>query len=149
MKSQQGLMQEQQKASVWPFLEEEVDYAYSKDLCKIQFHIVNEGVGPALIQNMELYINKTKITKYDEISKILDDVLPADLSLSLSFSDNVFVLSPDEDFQILTLECPRFEGDQDIFNALEFGYNFCYCSIYKECWALNEQSFDNNRKPCQ
>ena len=139
LRTQQSLMQEQQKAAVWPFLEKVINYSYEAEGNEIVFAIKNKGVGPARMKNVELKIEGQTINSYHTFLETIKDLLPPDTYFNISFAELDGVLSADETHQFFKIEGPRFENDRQILQDLGFQFNICYCSIYEDCWTLMER----------
>ncbi len=127
---QTSIMQEQQKASVWPYIEWESTYNQN-DGFKIR--VSNNGVGPALITKMKIKLNNevqpnldslvsrlvgtTSIPHYKNVFQ--KKVLPANSSLYL-------IKSNDHTWsELLFMACQN--------NKLEI--QICYESVYKDQWV--------------
>jgi len=139
MYQEQQLMLEQQKASVWPYLESDISYMYKPEKSALIYKLKNKGVGPAKINHYDLSTKGTALTDYNQIFEVINAMLPAnfDGNINLIFRPSKGILSPEEEITWLSIELPRFEGDTDMIRNLGLAFEFCYCSIYNDCWTLS------------
>lgn len=143
LKSQQAMMQEQQRASVWPYLECSTKYTYDNNLVNIQVDIVNKGVGPAKVEQSTWWLQKQKIDDYSTFTTQLKSLLPSHLEYDLEYGSPDGILSPGDRQRVISIQGPRFVQDQSVFRKLDLQYQICYCSIYGDCWTLK----DSSKKP--
>ncbi len=147
MKEQQEIMISQQKASVWPYVDGNITYNYGEQF-KITYSLVNKGVGPAIIKDGVFTIKDTAFQDYEgSILSALQPFVPKSVLEQMNTSISLVsdkVLSPEEEFQILFLQGPRFENDYEVLKEIDFEYKACFCSIYDECWQLEED--ENGKK---
>lgn len=54
-------MQDEKKASAWPFLEVDASFTYDQEEIIIEINVTNQGTGPAIIDSTELYIGNKSI----------------------------------------------------------------------------------------
>ena len=85
LREQSALMQEQQKAAVWPYMDTNANHLYSKETM-IEFSFTNKGVGPAKIKSFDLLINGQTFSDSDEISAYFSKLIPNSESLIVSYS---------------------------------------------------------------
>jgi hypothetical protein len=142
MKEETQLMRNQQKASVWPYLDMNLSFKYA-DQIEVTYKVTNKGIGPALINSIELLEDEEVIPS--DYMAILDLFLPLvegeeankSVNLSTGLSRNQ-VLSPDEEMVLLKLTCDRFKNDQK--RLMEFfrhhSFEVCYSSIYEDSWRV-------------
>ncbi len=148
MREQQGIMQVQQKAAVYPYLTQQLNYSLVGDL-GFTNSIENKGVGPAKIKNTTFYFNDQPVSGYLEVQQGLQALFPAEANLQVSFSDPTnYFISPKETIQVLSLRFQAFEGAAALITSLNFKIEFCYCSIFDDCWFSTEQE-DGNRAVCE
>lgn len=140
LREQQQLMQEQQAASVWPYLEHEIVYTYDTEKAGVQFAIANKGVGPARIDTAVIRLQGQTIEDYSALSNILRDFFPPDTPFTLSYASPSGVLSADETYRILQVSSPRFPGDAEYYRKIQLDFQLCYCSIYSDCWTLTNET---------
>ena len=147
MRDQQQIMQEQKKASVWPYLEANSQYSYDfKDenwKVRLNYSILNKGVGPAKIVDSELKVGDKIVEKYSELIELVDAILQDSsehtetVTAEISYGIPSGILSPDETFQLLQLNVPRTKKGTEIVDLLQIEFSVCYCSIYDDCWTVH------------
>ena len=91
---------------------------------------------------MSFSIGSQKVDNYNDIDKVLEQTLPKEAAYTLSTGDfgtfNEQVLRPDEQVDLIVIEFNRFPNDYSILSELAIKYDICYCSIYNDCWAIND-----------
>ncbi|WP_276369345.1 hypothetical protein [Chryseolinea sp. H1M3-3] len=137
---QARIMQEQQHASVWPYIEWDMTIS-SKDGFYIS--VVNKGVGPAIIRSTTL--------KLDGVS--VESPLTY-LEKTIGKLDSVALFSAMIDKRVIaageTLELFHVYSDirhllpSDLYRRTS--YEICYCSIYGDCWT--SQGFNVVKSRC-
>jgi hypothetical protein len=150
MKEQQQIMFDQQQAAVWPYVDEMINFNYQDDRFIINYSIINKGVGPAIIRDGRLKVNGKSIREFEEgIRAEISPFFPEGIVpiISLSLVENK-VLSPGEKYQILKLTSLRFDDDFFIGEKLDLSYDACFCSIYNDCWQLEEDE-KGNKLECE
>ncbi len=147
MKQQQAVMVDQQKASVWPYLEHYIAYSFQNNTAELEIALTNKGVGPAKMGASTLKIHQQEVVDYSDIRKAIEVQFPENVwqSINYSFGFPSGILSADESFTILNLKSNRFPNDQEVLRDLAIEYIICYCSIYGECWRLEE----DNQEPIE
>ena len=143
LKEQQEIMQAQQKASVWPYVQAQLSFEYSDKLW-VRIYVENKGVGPALIRSSDFYMNGNTQGSYTEIYDALASYFPdsADMGLSLNGLEGA-VLSPGEKVNVIEIQCNHFLEGGKVLRSLALEQKLCYCSIYDECWAISSNSSDH------
>lgn len=147
LSKQSELMREQQKASVWPYLEMNGDY-YFGEKTKVNFSFENKGVGPAKIESFEILINGEKLSGYDEINSYIKKLIPNADQTNVSLRTINGVLAANESVQVFDLESDGSKEVYQIIRDLNFQYKICYCSIYDDCWFLDSDA-DGLTKGCK
>jgi hypothetical protein len=135
MKEQMIIMDEQQKASVWPYIQPKIGFEYA-DKVKMTGKFMNKGVGPAIIKSEAIIFGDESFSDFTALKKYLDKVIP-DHNYRLNTNINtssVRVVSPGEEIEMISIEFDRYPGDVNIARSLAFQISLCYCSIYDDCW---------------
>lgn len=122
----------QQRAEIWPYAR--IAQGFSQNGYEIR--ILNKGVGPALIQQVEL---RYQGERYSDLDDLIGAVMEPDqiFSYELYRTSNPLnsVISANEEVQIFGVPwdsrtrvfADRFSADGD--------FKICYCSILEECWV--------------
>lgn len=131
------VMDEQKKASVWPIVYSSRSTHSPQDTSKSTFtiNITNSGVGPALIKYVEVMFDGKIVKHWSEAVNKLKNKINSNSTVSLSVLTNSVVL-PGRESHPLTIYGPL----ADVFNSdvKRLRLKVCYCSIYEDCWLLDE-----------
>jgi hypothetical protein len=136
---QARMMREQQRVSVWPYVEfttsNVVDYHLS---------VRNKGVGPAIIRKVEMRVDG-KVVQNNRA--LVAAVLGPDSKLTYQNSSlEGRVLAPGE--EIMPFRVPGFQNSREFdakLRAHTFDLNITYCSIYGDCWECTSDRVE--RRP--
>ena len=141
MRSEVSLMQSQERAAVWPYL----DFGISYDGRGFEIEVVNKGIGPALIKHVA--VSNADGQSYKGWAEIIDATLPADHGLSwsnyLTTTLAGTVLSPQEEIRAFRYPADGVdnaggwtETARTLANGMEaLTWQVCYCSVLEECWV--------------
>ena len=138
---QARMMREQQRVSVWPYLE-----SHSSDVVDYRICVDNKGVGPAIIRKVEIVVDGKVVP---DNKALITAVLGPEWKMGYENSTlNGRVLAPGEEIVMLKIpdlkEGRAFEAK---LRAHPFDLRITYCSIYGDCW---ENSGDLvSRRPAQ
>ncbi len=147
LKEQQLLMQEQEKTSVWPYMDGILSYEYAEKI-RIRFEFENKGIGPSKIRRMRLLLNGTEVRDYISLIDSLDAYFPVVADLGVSFQPaEGDVISPGEKITTLLIESNRFPGDLNKIREMDLRFDLCYCSVYDDCWSIDPED-KQVRTPC-
>lgn len=119
---------DQRAASVWPYLEIS---RYSIQGEKFGFNIINKGVGPALIKQMDVFVGDEPQERWSNVFKTM---LDKDIAIrSIYSSTNKSVIAVQEKISMVDLQEP------DVINLVQaiednIKIKVCYCSIFDDCW---------------
>ena len=139
MNAQTRLMQQQARASVWPYVsigyrinDEGQNRGYSWD-------INNDGVGPARIESVTMTLDGKPVRGWKEIFRALF----GDAAVSATYSQIYGKVLPPNTNRETTIEALRLvDIDQAriFYRAQErLQMSICYCSVYDECWIAQRQ----------
>lgn len=137
MKKQQQSMTESAKASVWPYVTSQVTTGLNNGEIVFKLAIENKGVGPALINNLDVYYND-KPMEGSAISYVLKHCPEAVATNVFTNSSSKSVLSPGEVKQVLGFSFKN----ADFLNFADFtdkiSSEFCYSNIYGDAWISTD-----------
>ena len=136
-------------ASSWPFLQMQLNNLDQQAHERIDFYILNAGVGPAKIESFQLF---WKGTPYTSALVYLHDCCGLDIALheKQKFLPNVspiitgasagLVLRAGEARSVLSV--PLGPDNGPLWHALDKAraqttFRACYCSVFDECWLSN------------
>ncbi len=130
---QARIMQSQQHASVWPYVEWTLT---TSTVDGIYLSVHNKGVGPAIIKHTELLLDGIPIGAREIMNKLTKG--KADSLWSFTMTVDKRVMAPGDEIRLF-----HMKGEE--LNTMEFGklyervkYKICYCSIYNECWTTTD-----------
>lgn len=126
---QASIMQRQQHASAWPYLEWLPTF---NEIDGFKIELSNNGTGPALIKSVTIKVNGQKVENMDSLCVKL---IGTDYFPHLIGTVQNRVLPPGRTIKSITVENPEWAGK--LFLALQnniFEYEICYESIYGDQW---------------
>ncbi len=137
MKEQQLLMQTQQKASVYPFLDQNWVYNFNPDKGSIIFTLANKGIGPAQINHIQFVLNDEPINDYSLLKEKLSTFFPDSANFVLSYASiDSYFLAAKEEIELFDLRFDPFPNAYQLISQLDMEFDVCYCSIYDDCWTI-------------
>ena len=143
MRDEQQIMREEQHMSVWPRLELSLSTELPEPgvrsfadstLVKVKLSIQNKGVGPALVGDMQTFVDGKPGTDFFEA---LNQLFPAK-SFSGSFARLTDrTLLPGDSLRVAVFAV--IDSEQRVRQSLNrLGLQICYCSVYKDCWRVTK-----------
>lgn len=134
MRDQQKIMQSQQKASMFPYLAQKVKFELAETSAYIHT-IENKGLGPAKVKTSSFLLNDEPVANYLELKNKLDDLFPPETKYSISFFDpKSYFMTAKEKITVLRVSSEDPAIAATIVNGIKFEVEFCYCSIFEDCW---------------
>lgn len=132
------VMRAQQHGAVYPVLQVDGYVNNRSDVTAVGISVRNSGVGPALIESVELFVNDEKT---DGLTRELTS-LPDGFELSWSALVGR-ALAPGESVNPVDMVWPRDVLDtEDIRNISEdaqtWQLEICYCSVFERCWKTRK-----------
>lgn len=129
------ILRKQQQTSVWPYLEALPSFTSEY----ISVEVVNKGIGPAIIQDVQYVVGDQSVDGLDEFLQMVFDTTSVSRVMS---SLQGRVMAPGESIQHFVITDPAliqraFELRQSI-TGLDL--RLCYCSIYEDCWRTENGS---------
>ena len=132
---QTNILQKQSAAAVWPRVD--VLSSYGSEHYKIS--MVNQGVGPAIISNVEYVYKDTMFNSIVEIVKYFGALeskkLNRKIPLRITYSEVIAgrVIKSAESIDIYNaIDSAMINIGFEYFHEVDF--NIDYCSIYETCW---------------
>ena len=138
MKAQQAIMMEQSSASAWPYIQIRTHSVVELNSVKLKLTIENKGVGPAIMKDVRHSIQGFEVETYNYLSK-LEELYP-DFEYTLISNQQIdnIVISAKEVIVFLEFIVKLNKGNNEdineLLNSLNKEIEFCYCSIFSECW---------------
>jgi hypothetical protein len=128
---QARIMQSQQLASVWPYIEWTTTFSHADG---VDLSVINKGVGPARVKKTKLLLDGKEITDVREMLHILTSGKSDSLSIFGSVVDDR-VLASGEEVRLFHMTGKDIDMNKTIAAFKKVEYFVCYCSIYDECWT--------------
>ncbi len=135
----------QTAASVWPYVQLAVNDHASDEDAAFELFMSNTGVGPAQLRTMRVTIGGAPRTSWEEAIRAVNngEMRP----FAQDFITNR-VISPGETVRVFSTQDPVVvralqASVADPANAIEF----CYCSIFDECWVADSRTPGASREP--
>lgn len=142
-------LKDQQKASVWPYLELTPTYSGAGFEVKLQ----NKGIGPALLGDVKLLHNGAHLATIEELDALILQTLGPDRAFSYDTyrarDVSNAVLSPGE--EVILFGVP-WNADTRAFveqTAVNFSAEGCFCSVYGDCWTVEADQVPEPAKACR
>lgn len=129
-------LQDQQKASVWPYVE--ISRRYSGEGFEVS--LANKGIGPALLGDVEISMQGQTITSSDILDKIISDAVGPERAFSYDTyrarDASQQVLAPGE--SLILFGVPWTADTRAFVNstASSIQATGCFCSVYEDCWSV-------------
>ncbi len=139
-----NLLQEQQRASVWPYL------TVSPKYDNTGFSIItnNNGIGPALVHSVEVSLEGQYFESWEAI---LDFIAPGhqiDYDILKTGQLNKLVMKAGDESILFKIpwNSDKYRTDSepyDIAKQMNKGrIRVCYCSVMDECWVFDSDTKD-------
>ena len=128
---QAKIMQGQQLASVWPYIEWYPTFHTDNG---VYLSVINKGVGPARVKETHLFLDGREFANVREMLRIVTNGKSDSLSIFGSVVDNR-VLAPGEEIRLFHMTGKGINIEKMIESFRRVKYTVCYCSIYDECWT--------------
>jgi hypothetical protein len=126
---QARIMQSQQHASVWPYVES----SYS-NVGGFYLQVQNKGIGPAIIKNAKFFLDDKEM----DLDTLFNSLLGKKREqMSFQYSYVVGrVMAPGESFKPFSIPAGIYSAKMDsALSKREFRFEVCFCSIYQDCWT--------------
>jgi hypothetical protein len=131
-----GLQRKQAEAGVWPH----VSWTYSQMPNAPEIHIVNKGVGPAIIRDVRVHFEDKVAHSWSEVGAAAFGATERHQVIFGEFIYGDFsgaVFSPGEDHTALELKVPlTAEEAKKMTSGLRI--SVCYCSTFGDCFWLDD-----------
>ncbi len=144
MQKQQLIMQEQKEASVWPFIQaiSYTEYNFEKDYVIYKYEVNNKGVGPAILNDV-IYTYNDKVMRSGDLANAIQEFKPDfDVTPVQNMNIDNKVLAEGEAVSVVQVRFNKLNQQQEelvaFMHDLEFNASFCYCSVYGNCWKIEE-----------
>ncbi len=128
----------QSAAAVWPYIQVAINYSPTADESYFNLVLTNSGVGPARIKAIKLTLNGSPVRTWGDAVALLEG--PEDAVYS-QFTAGGRVLRPGDSVEMFAT-ANRVIVDGMIAATASPGtaIEYCYCSIFDECWVARVQT---------
>jgi hypothetical protein len=132
---QTDIMQTQQKASVWPYLE--IHAGIYQNVYSFEVH--NKGVGPAVVRSVEYEYKGKTYSKFDEIARLIVNDSTFNYSNMITRPIQKYVFSAGEKVSVFEATGVR-HASKLIYNTSDVRIKIRYASIYEDQWEVNDRN---------
>lgn len=142
-------LKDQQKASVWPYLE--VSTSYSGEGFEVT--VSNKGIGPALLGDITLTHKGEDITSTDELDALIVETIGEDRAFSYDTyrarNASNSVLAPG--YKIVLFGVPWTPDTRAFIEVVGQSTTAkgCYCSVYDDCWTVGSGKQPEPTRVCR
>lgn len=154
LREQQDLLAEQKSAAAWPFMKCTPLVNYNNDTTAvIIYEIANKGIGPAILGDVRYLFDGQDFESYsidDGIIAKYDSFLVVQGTQNMQIDSSV--IQPSGGLAVFTIQLTaRAPEYVKLFNkvANELSVQFCYCSVYGDCWYRGSYRAPEKREECQ
>jgi hypothetical protein len=134
---QTRLMQAQARASVWPYVKIGFGYAESGESAGFNIHIQNNGVGPAIVKSVRVFLDDKPLHGWLDAYPILLGHGEGHPKLE-GLSGVVIPPSTNRETDVHAIRIGEPDQAAKFFDAVDrFKIDICYCSVYDECWTAH------------
>ena len=153
---QAQIMRKQQHASVIPAVSIASGFSSEPDAFVMTVTLGNDGIGPAVIESAELYVDGEPVKDWPDLR---DRLLPPALHsvYSSNLDSAIGMLAAGEKSDAITIYWPRTEETSAAFEALKARvfsnqsagtyFSVCYCSVFDKCWIVGPER--NTARPAE
>lgn len=139
---QTRLMQSQSRASVWPYVV--VGYSYSDfgDHPGFELHLKNDGVGPAAVQSVTVWLDDKPMHHWEDVIAILMSDHPGETAKASFTGLQGIVIPPSTNRETAVAALSTVDKNlaAAIYGARDrLRVDVCFCSVYDECWTAHWQ----------
>lgn len=130
---QSRLMREEIRASVWPALQVDGVVDSSKQQLTIGLRVQNAGVGPALIERINVYHQGTLIK---DIEALAEHMPPGANRSQHTLTGRIIAAGASTSPFTFRYQQDEAVDAIDVLNSLanDWSVEICYCSSLKQCW---------------
>lgn len=148
---QGSVMRAQQHGAVYPVLQVDGYVDETQSHTSIGINVENSGVGPALIESVEFFVNNERTERFDAYL----DSLPRGFDLSYA-SISGRALAPGKSVNAIEIRWPKNAFDRSTISRIQsdsdtWSLEICYCSVFDRCWKTKRigQSRAEPTKSCK
>lgn len=154
LREQQDLLVEQKSAAAWPFMKCTPLVNYENDtLAILMYQVGNKGIGPAILGDVRYLFDGKDYESYsiaDGIAEKYDSLVFVMGTQNMQIDSSVF--QPSEAMNVFTVRLKAKKPENTwVFNKIanELSVQFCYCSVYGDCWYRGPHRAPDKREECR
>ncbi len=162
LRDQQNLLVEQKSASAWPLVAVQSDISVSGDtMATLVFSIENLGIGPAILGDVRYRYRNKDYETYSIVKAMRKDISELErpdmegfqISSVQNYQIDSLVLPPERETKIFTAKIIGGNNYASLRLANELAnqvaINFCYCSVYGDCWFRGPGRVPSKNPDCE
>ena len=135
---QGSVMRAQQHGAVYPVLQVDGFAADEGRTTALGINVRNSGVGPALIESVEFFVNDQRTEQFDSYI----ETLPSGYDLSYAAISGR-ALAPGETVTAIAIRWPNNSFDRSTISRVQadsdtWSLEICYCSVFDRCWKTTQ-----------
>lgn len=152
-RDQTRVIHDQYAATIWPYLNinDTTDVSgvgRSAKVSLIEVSLTNDGLGPALIRDAQLFVDSRPIPRWNDLRDLIDRAeRRAGGKIShaqMSAIDASMTIRPGDSRQVFSVALSKGVPVQQ-FLEHNVQMNVCYCSLNGQCWMLRYTVARSNR----
>lgn len=159
LRDQQALMVQESSASVWPYLSQSITIGTT--ITKEGFtpgltiSLKNGGIGPAILSPRTIRFRGQTFTDTEDLGDFLAETYPGlRVVFTLDIMEDGGIIPANEEVAIigmLTLSLPAGREKLDLLSEIsdDLDLDYCYCSVYEDCWALSDDAHPMPAEDCR
>ena len=137
-------MERMVQANTWPFVMVEHDTAYADGSPHFSMWITNNGVGPAKVGSIEVFYGETATQNTGSLIRTMLKISDPNRKIKRTTSDVIGTVLPAREklflFELLPGQLAPEESERLRDGFASVHSRVCYCSVFDECWVLDERS---------
>ena len=145
--TESSAVRRQTSAAVWPYVQLVLLNHHTDESAGFTLGFKNVGVGPAKMQDVRISVDGNVVRDWSELVASVDPDSNAAINRSY-ISDRV--LRPDE--TVVVFNTQNADLVQKLVDAIRRPrgvINYCYCSIFDECWLIDTSKESTNPEPVE
>ncbi len=154
------VLSDQKEASVWPYVEAKSNTSYKLEMkdsihrlteATYLYQIENKGVGPAILSEVKYIFDGNEISnwglKLAMLNKFSETVPNVEIIQRNNNPIQDYILAPGESVEVASIQIKNNSDTLDFntfVNTIPYHLEFCYCSIYGDCWKSIKTTVTKN-----
>lgn len=152
-RDQTRIIHDQYAATIWPYLnvEDTTDTNGSGSgatVSRITISLANNGLGPALIRDAQLYMDDGTVSKWNDLRDLFQRTEKRARGIvrhvQMGSVDASTTIRPGDSRQVFDIALSPAVSMQQFLNH-NVRMELCYCSLNGQCWTLHHNIAQSNR----